>query len=78
MKVLEKACFSFSHQSRSHKIYKNQQGKRTTVPYHSGVILHPKMLKSILKDADITVEKFKRLMSIPSLALAPTFVVSKV
>lgn len=62
IKVLEKAGFSFSRQSGSHKIYKNQQGKRTTVPYHSGVILHPKILKSILKDADLTVEKFKGLM----------------
>jgi hypothetical protein len=49
-------------QSGSHKIYKNQHGKRTTVPYHSGVILHPKILKSILRDADLTVEEFKRLM----------------
>lgn len=59
IKVLEKAGFSFSRQSGSHKIYKNQQGKRATVPYHSGVILHPKVLKSILKDADLTVKNLR-------------------
>ncbi|MFA5804044.1 MAG: type II toxin-antitoxin system HicA family toxin [Melioribacteraceae bacterium] len=29
IKVLEKAGFSFSRQSGSHKIYKNQQGNRS-------------------------------------------------
>ena len=62
IKVLEKAGFLFSRQSGSHRIYKNQQGKRSTVPYHSGVILHPKILKSILKDADQSIEKFKELL----------------
>ncbi|MEW6655064.1 MAG: type II toxin-antitoxin system HicA family toxin [Bacteroidota bacterium] len=62
IKVLEKVGFSFSRQSGSHKIYKNKEGKRATVPYHSGKILHPKVLKSILKDADLTTEKFKELL----------------
>ena len=62
IKALEKAGFFFSRQSGSHKIYKNKEGKRATVPYHSGKILHPKTLKSILRDADITVDKFKELM----------------
>ncbi len=62
IKVLEQAGFSFSRQSGSHKIYKNKEGKRVTVPYHSGKILHPKTLKSILRDADLTIEKFKELM----------------
>jgi len=55
--VLEKAGFILSRQSGSHKIYKNSCGKRVTVPYHSGRILHPKVLKSILKDADIDLKK---------------------
>lgn len=62
IKALEKIGFSFSRQSGSHKIFKNQEGKRTTVPYHSGIILHPKILKSILKDADLSIEKFKELL----------------
>jgi predicted RNA binding protein YcfA (HicA-like mRNA interferase family) len=31
-------------------------GKRTTVPFHAAKILHPKVLKSILRDADLKVE----------------------
>jgi predicted RNA binding protein YcfA (HicA-like mRNA interferase family) len=62
IKVLERVGFSFSRQSGSHKIYKNKAGKRATVSYHSGKILHPKTLSSILRDADLTVEKFKELL----------------
>jgi len=62
IRALEKAGFSFSRQSGSHKIYKNKEGKRTTVPYHSNKILHPKTLKSILRDADLTIEKFIELL----------------
>jgi len=42
IKALDKAGFFFARQSGSHKIYKNKEGKRTTVPYHAGKILHPK------------------------------------
>lgn len=64
IRVLEKAGFFFSRQSGSHKIYKNKEGKRTTVPYHSGKILHPKTLKSILRDADLTTEEFNDLLKL--------------
>lgn len=62
IRVLEHVGFFLARQSGSHKIYKNREGKRVTVPYHIGKILHPKVLKSILRDADLTVEKFKELM----------------
>jgi len=63
IRVLEKTGFSLARQSGSHKIYKNREGKRVTIPYHSGKILHPKVLSSILKDADLTMDKFKELAS---------------
>jgi predicted RNA binding protein YcfA (HicA-like mRNA interferase family) len=59
---LERAGFSFSRQSGSHKIYKNMLGRRITIPYHSRKILHPKFLSSILRDADLTLVKFKELL----------------
>jgi predicted RNA binding protein YcfA (HicA-like mRNA interferase family) len=62
IKVLKRVGFVLVRQSGSHKIYKNEEGKRVTVPYHSGKILHPKVLKSILRDADLTVDRFKELM----------------
>jgi len=62
IKVIEKAGFYLVRQSGSHKIYRNDKGVRITVPYHSGEILHPKLVKSIIRDADLTVEEFKRLL----------------
>jgi len=62
IKVLGKKGFKFSRQSGSHKIYKNNQGKRVTVPYHTGKILHPKLLKSILRDAEISEDEFKQYL----------------
>ena len=53
IKALERAGFSFSRQSGSHKIYKNKEGRRVTVPYHSRKILHPKVFAfDIFKDVD--------------------------
>lgn len=59
IKVLEKAGFFLARQSGSHKIYKNSEGKRVTIPYHTGKTLHPKVLSSILKDANLTPGEFK-------------------
>jgi predicted RNA binding protein YcfA (HicA-like mRNA interferase family) len=54
--------FSLSRQSGSHKIYKNNDGKRVTVHFHAGKILHPKVLRSILSDAELTIEALKKLL----------------
>jgi predicted RNA binding protein YcfA (HicA-like mRNA interferase family) len=54
--VLEGAGFSLARQSGSHMIYKNAAGKRVTVPFHAQKTLHPKLLKSILRDAGISPE----------------------
>ena len=62
IRILEKKGFVLIRQSGSHRIYRNEKGKRVTVPYHSGKILHPKLLKSILADAEITVEEFRRML----------------
>lgn len=62
IKALERVGFVLVRQSGSHKIYKNRVGKRVTVPYHSRKILHPKVLRNILRDADLTVARFKELM----------------
>lgn len=62
IKVLEKRGFVCVRQSGSHKIFKNEEGKRVTVPYHSKKILHPKVLKSILRDAEITIDELLKLL----------------
>ena len=58
IRLIEKSGFSFVRQSGSHKIYKNKEGRRVTVPYHTGKILHPKLLKSILSDTGLGVTAF--------------------
>lgn len=62
IRVLERAGFTLSRQSGSHKIFMNKEGKRVTVPYHAGRILHPKVLRAILRDAGLSVEGFRELM----------------
>ena len=62
IRVLERAGFTLVRQSGSHKIYKNAAGRRTTVPFHAGEILHPKTLRSILRDAGLSVEEFVDLL----------------
>jgi len=57
--ILEKRGFKFVRQSGSHKIFRNNKGKRTTVPFHDNKILHPKILKSIIKDAEIELGELK-------------------
>jgi len=62
IKVLERIGFRLARSSGGHRIYKNDLGRRVTVPFHSGKILHPKVLKSIIRDADLTVEELKELL----------------
>ncbi|MGH9787472.1 MAG: type II toxin-antitoxin system HicA family toxin [Candidatus Acidiferrales bacterium] len=60
--VLEKAGFGLARQSGSHMIYKNAAGKRATVPFHASKTLHPKVLKSILRDAGISRQDLEKVL----------------
>ena len=60
--VLEKLGFSMTRQSGSHQIFRNAAGKRATIPFHASKILHPKVLKSILRDAELSVEDVEKLL----------------
>ena len=61
--VIEKVGFVLVRQSGSHKIFRHSLGKRVTVPYHKGRVLHPKVLANILEDADLSREEFKKLLT---------------
>ncbi len=43
-------------------IYKNALGKRVTVPFHASKVLHPKVLKSILRDAGLNADQLEDLV----------------
>jgi predicted RNA binding protein YcfA (HicA-like mRNA interferase family) len=60
--LLEKVGFSVARQSGSHMIYKNAEGKRATVPFHAAKVLHPKVLKSIMRDAGLSAEDLEKLL----------------
>lgn len=62
VRVVTRLGFALARQSGSHQIYKNSEGKRVTIPAHAKKILHPKIVKSILRDAGVTVEEFRRLL----------------
>ena len=62
IEIVEKLGFRFTRQSGSHKIYKNAEGKRVTISYHGGKILHPKIVRNILVDTGISVDEFKKMM----------------
>jgi predicted RNA binding protein YcfA (HicA-like mRNA interferase family) len=60
--AIEKSGFSLARQSGSHMIYKSSSGKRVTVPFHGAKILHPKIVKSILRDAGLSTEQLQELL----------------
>ena len=62
-KIVEKIGFVYSHTTGSHMVYKHADGRRTTIPYHSGEDIGPGLLNKIIKkDLGITREEFFRLL----------------
>lgn len=65
-KEVEKAIIKIGYQpkrqSGSHRIYKNQEGKRITLSIHPRKIIHPKIVKRILIENNLTIENFKKLL----------------
>ncbi len=58
-KVVEKLGFIYSHTTGSHMIYKHPDGRRTTIPHHSGEELGPGLLNKIIKkDLGLTRDEF--------------------
>ena len=50
-KLLLKAGFQLARSKGSHRIYIKMK-KRIVVPFHSGKVLHPKVVKQILKSIE--------------------------
>ena len=59
VRVIERKGFVLVRQSGSHKNFRNSEGTRITLPSHSGKILHPKIVKSILEDAGLSVDDLR-------------------
>ncbi|MFH0978859.1 MAG: type II toxin-antitoxin system HicA family toxin [Candidatus Woesearchaeota archaeon] len=58
-KIIERFGFTYSHTTGSHMVYKHLDGRKTTIPHHSGEEIGPGLLNKIIKrDLQITREKF--------------------
>ena len=61
IKILEKQGFEVVHQKGSHVRLKHSDGRRTTVPMHSGENVGVGLLKKILRDVNISRDEFEKL-----------------
>ncbi len=58
-KIIEKFGFVYSHTTGSHMIYNHPDGRKTTIPHHTGEEIGPGLLNKIIKkDLGITREEF--------------------
>jgi predicted RNA binding protein YcfA (HicA-like mRNA interferase family) len=58
IRALEKLGFIEVRQKGSHKQFRHDDGRFTTVPFHSGRDISPILLKQILSDIGLTIEDF--------------------
>ena len=56
--VLQRLGFTEVRQRGSHKQFRNQQGRGTTVPYHRGRDIAPSLLRRIAADVGLTIDEF--------------------
>ena len=63
IKVLKKKGFVLDHVSGSHHVFYNPENKRrASVPVHKGKDLGKGITLSILKDADVEISEFLKLL----------------
>jgi predicted RNA binding protein YcfA (HicA-like mRNA interferase family) len=60
--ALQRAGHVKVRQSGSHQILRNSAGVRVTLPVHSGKVLHPAILRAILRDTGLSVKAFTSLL----------------
>lgn len=59
--ILEKLGFQKVHQKGSHARMKHVDGKRTTIPLHSGEKIGVGLLRKILRDVSLSRNDFDKL-----------------
>ncbi len=55
--ILENLGFVQVRQKGSHKQFRHEDGRGTTVPFHKGRDIAPRLLRQIASDIDLTVEE---------------------
>ncbi|MGK7896444.1 MAG: type II toxin-antitoxin system HicA family toxin [Xenococcus sp. (in: cyanobacteria)] len=56
-KILSNLGFVEVRQKGSHKQFRHSDGRATTVPFHKGRDLSPRLLRQIASDIDLTIEE---------------------
>lgn len=62
-KVLAELGFKLVRQKGSHLRFAHSDGRKTTVPSHSGEDIGPKLLNKIVKDINVDKEEFEKLLN---------------
>ena len=58
VRILNNLGFEQVRQKGSHKQFRHQDGRATTVPFHKGRDISPRLLRQIASDIDLTIEEF--------------------
>lgn len=61
-RALERAGFRVDRSRGSHVFMKHPDGRATAIPTHSGEIIGPGLFRSILRDIEITLDGFLKLL----------------
>ena len=57
VRILENLGFIEVRQKGSHKQFRHADGRATTVPFHKGRNISPRLLRQIASDINLTVEE---------------------
>ncbi|WP_204153369.1 type II toxin-antitoxin system HicA family toxin [Leptolyngbya sp. CCY15150] len=58
VRILESLGFVEVRQKGSHKQFRHPDGRATTVPFHKGRDISPRLLRQIATDINLTMEEF--------------------
>jgi predicted RNA binding protein YcfA (HicA-like mRNA interferase family) len=61
-KLLARLGFSAVRQKGSHVFYRHADGRTTTIPHHQGRDLARPLIRSVLRDIDVSPEQFAELL----------------
>ncbi|MCB0065311.1 MAG: type II toxin-antitoxin system HicA family toxin [Caldilineaceae bacterium] len=61
-RVLEELGFTLVRQRGSHRFYRHNDGRSTVVPFHAGEDLGRGLVRSIMRDIEISRDEFIKLL----------------
>ena len=62
-KIFLKLGFKIVRQKGSHRFYRHDDGRYTTIPHHGGDDLGRPLIREILKQVDISNEEYLQILS---------------